>query len=158
MNRWPWLLVLLGSILLFLSISDRRSTKAPEAASPTSTAEPDLYMAKATITQYTDDGTLQYRLFSEEVRHFESDGTTRLVSPTLTLNRAPLPAWSASAKQGFVNYRDTPEGNSEEVVELSDDVHLERRDPPNPIELTCWDLVPDRSFCIRPGSMLDIDI
>jgi len=148
MNRWPWLLVVLGSVLLVLSIGDRRSTKSPEPAASAVTGDPDLYMAKAAITQYADDGTVRYRLLSDEVRHFESEGTTRLVSPTLILDRAPQPSWSASAKQGTVNYRDTPEGKREEVVELSEDVRLELREPSNPIELTCRSLqiYPDRQF------------
>jgi lipopolysaccharide export system protein LptC len=148
MSRWPWLLVLLGSILLFLSISDRRSTKVPEPNSPTLAGEPDLYMAKATITQYADDGTISYRLWSDETRHFESEDVTRLVSPTLTFNRAPQSSWSASAKQGLVNYEDTPDGKPEEVVALSGDVRLQSTEPPNPIDITCASLLiyPDRQF------------
>jgi lipopolysaccharide export system protein LptC len=148
MSRWPWLLVLLGSILLFLSISDRRSTKVPEPNSPTLAGEPDLYMAKATITQYADDGTISYRLWSDETRHFESEDVTRLVSPTLTFNRAPQSSWSASAKQGLVNYKDTPDGKPEEVVALSGDVRLQSTEPPNPIDITCASLLiyPDRQF------------
>src|SRR5262245_18965179 len=104
MNRWPWLLVFIGGIVLFLSITDRRSTKVPDAASPTQTAEPDVYMADATVTKYEDDGTIGYRLFSDEARHFELEDVTQLVSPKLTLNRAPQPSWSASADHGLVNY------------------------------------------------------
>lgn len=50
--------------------------------------EPDLYMEKAAITQYGDDGTVRYRLLSSEVRHYEEDRITRLAAPTMTLYRA----------------------------------------------------------------------
>lgn len=148
MNRWPWLLVLLGGIVLFVSIGDRRSNRAPESASPSAVGEPDLHMDKATITQYDENGTIRYRVSSDDVRHFESEDVTQLSSPTLILNRAPQPDWLASAKQGLVSSRDTPDGKREEVVLLSDDVRLQRREPSNPIELTCPSLhiYPDRQF------------
>ena len=148
MNRWPWLLVLVGSIVLFLSIGDHRSIKATEPAVATRTAEPDLYMAKAAVIQYADDGTISYQLRSDEVRHFEAEDVTRLVSPTLTLNRAPQTSWSATATEGLVNYKETSDGKREEVVELSGNVRLRRIEASNPVELTCpfLQIYPDRQF------------
>jgi lipopolysaccharide export system protein LptC len=148
MSRWPWLLVLVGSILLFLSIADRPSTKVPEPKTSTRAAEPDLFMEKATITQYADDGTITYRLLSDEVRHFELEDVTRLVSPTLTLNRAPQFSWSARAKHGLIKFNETSDGKREEVVELSGDVRLQRVELSSRMELTCPFLLiyPDRQF------------
>lgn len=148
MSRWTWLLVLLGSIVLFVSIGARRDTRIAEPTQPETTSEPDLYMADATIAQYDDDGRLRYRLASDEVRHFEADSVTRLSSPTLTLNRAPQSAWLATAKQGTVEYQDSADGRREEIVHLSDDVRLEQQDATDRIELRCDSLrlYPARRF------------
>jgi lipopolysaccharide export system protein LptC len=104
-------------------------------------------MENATITQYADDGAVRYRLASAEVRHYEEEGLTRLVTPALTLNRAPQPPWFARAERGFVRDTESAGSRAAEVILLRDDVHLVQREP-DPVEITCATLriYPERQF------------
>jgi len=146
MNRWPWLLVLFGCLALFISLGEWKHTDIA-TDQPMPAGEPDLLMEQATITQYGDDGSVSYRLLSGEVRHYETEQLTHLAAPTLTLNRAPQPPWFARSGEGFVHDTNTPGDNTNEVIMLRDDVHLEQREP-NRIEITSQMLYvyPDRQY------------
>jgi lipopolysaccharide export system protein LptC len=147
MNRWSWLLVIFGCLALLVSLGDWKHIDVSTSEQPVAAGEPDLYMEKATITQYGDDGSVRYRLLSTEVRHYEDERLTRLVAPTMTLFRAPQPPWFARSDQGFVRDTDPADEKTGEVIFLRDDVHLEQKEP-NPIEITCPTLYvyPDRQF------------
>jgi LPS export ABC transporter protein LptC len=148
MNRWSWLLVAIACVLLFVSLRDRGGNQRPDAVALGLAGEPDLRMEKAEITQYDEAGAVRYRLWSEEIRHFESEAQTHLASPTLTLDRAPQPPWLASAKQGIVKFQAAADGKLEEVVLLSEGVHLQHGDAASRIDVTCPTLTiyPDRRF------------
>ncbi|MDP6376760.1 MAG: LPS export ABC transporter periplasmic protein LptC [Pseudomonadales bacterium] len=90
---------------------------------PSLAEEPDLYMRMATIAQHLEDGSLKYRLASEEIRHFESDQVTRLVEPDLTLYADPEPPWRATSRRGTIGQQMGPEG-TEEIVKLREQVLL----------------------------------
>lgn len=147
MSRWPWLLVVIGCLALLIALDDWKRVDGSQNDRFAPAGEPDLFMEKATITQFDDRGGVRYRLVSDEVRHYEQEGLTRLVAPNLTLNRAPQPPWFARANHGFVRDTDTPSGNTTEVILLREDVHLEQR-MPNRVEITCSTLsiYPDRQF------------
>jgi lipopolysaccharide export system protein LptC len=147
MNRWSWLLVIFGCLALLASLSDWKHIEVLPNEQPVAAGEPDLYMEKATITQYGEDGSVSYRLLSNEVRHYDEQGLTELASPTMTLFRAPQPPWFARSNQGFVHDTDTAETHTAEEILLRDDVHLEQREP-NRIEITTTALrvYPDRQF------------
>ena len=147
MNRWSWLLVVFGCLALLFSLSDWRHIDVAPSEQPAAAGEPDLYMEKATITQFTEDGTVSYKLLSSEVRHYEDDRITRLVAPTMTLFRAPQPPWFARSNEGFVRDTDAADGKTAEVIFLRDDVHLEQREPTR-IEIMTPTLYvyPDRQF------------
>ena len=159
MTRWSWLVVLVGCIVLFVLLDDRSALEPPATAPRGVFGEPDLYMEKATITQYDEDGSIRYVLQSDEVRHFEAEALTRLVAPTLTLNRAPQMPWLARAKEGFVRFHDAADGQRREVVVLRDDVHLEQSETDNPVELTCpaLHIFPDRRFAETDQPVTIID-
>jgi lipopolysaccharide export system protein LptC len=147
MNRWSWLLVIFGCLALLASLGDWKHLEVLPNDQPVAAGEPDLYMEKATITQYGEDGAVSYRLLSSEVRHYEDQGLTQLASPTMTLFRAPQPPWFARSKEGLVHDIDTAESKTAEEILLQDDVHLEQREP-NRIEITTAALrvYPDRQF------------
>jgi lipopolysaccharide export system protein LptC len=147
MNRWPWLLVIFGGLALFVSLSDWKHSEVAPGEAPAAAGEPDLYMENATITQYGEDGAVHYRLVSSEVRHFEAESLTRLLSPTMTLFRAPQPPWFARSNQGFVRDADPAEKTAGETIFLRDDVHLVQQEP-NRIEITTPSLhvYPARQF------------
>ncbi len=147
MNRWSWLLVIFGCLALLVSLGDWKHIDVTTSERPAAAGEPDLYMEKATITQYGDDGAVRYRLVSAEVRHYEEDRITRLITPTMTLFRAPQPPWFARSDQGYVRDTDDADGKTDEIIFLRDDVHLIQREP-NRIEITCSSLhvYPSRQF------------
>ena len=147
MNRWSWLLVIFGCFALLLSLGDWKHIEVSPNEQPASAGEPDLYMEKAAITQYGEDGTVRYRLLSTEVRHYEDERITRLVAPTMTLFRAPQQPWFARSNEGLVHDTDTVDGKRDEIILLRDDVHLEQREP-NRIAISSPDLYvyPDRQF------------
>ncbi len=147
MNRWSWLLVIFGCVALLASLGDWKHIDVLPKEQSAAAGEPDLYMEKATITQYGEDGAVSYRLLSNEVRHYENEALTQLAAPTMTLFRAPQPPWFARSNEGFVHDTDAPESKGAEEILLRDDVRLEQRDP-NPIEITTSSLriYPDRQF------------
>ena len=147
MNWRFWLLLLAGAMAVLISRWEWNRPDTSPDATPAHAGEPDLFMGNATITQYNDAGAVRYRLVSAEVRHYEVEGLTRLVAPTLTLNRAPQSPWFARAGEGFVRDADTSSGTSGEVILLRDDVHLEQREG-NRIDIACTTLsiYPDRQF------------
>ena len=115
MNWRFWLLLLAGAMAVLISRWEWNRPDTSPDATPAHAGEPDLFMGNATITQYNDAGAVRYRLVSAEVRHYEVEGLTRLVAPTLTLNRAPQSPWFARAGEGFVRDADTSSGTSGEV-------------------------------------------
>jgi lipopolysaccharide export system protein LptC len=146
--NWPfWLLVLVCLVTVLASRWESSRTDVAPNETPGRAGEPDLFMSKATITQYGEAGTVRYRLESAEVLHYDAEGLTRLTAPALTLNRAPQSPWLARAGEGFVKETDAASGNDGEVILLRDDVHLEQQEP-NRIEIAASTLsiYPDRQF------------
>jgi len=89
--------------------------------------QPDLYMLDAQITQFTSAGTVKYVLDSEHVRHFETDGMTRLTAPELALQGDAQAPWHVTAEQGFIRREPSPAGEIEEIVYLRRNVRLKQR-------------------------------
>ena len=147
MNWRFWLLVLVCSVTVLVSRWESNRTDVAPEETPGRAGEPDLFMSKATITQYSETGAVSYRLESAEVLHYDADGLTRLSAPTLTLNRAPQSPWFARASEGFVKEPDASNADTGEVILLRDDVHLEQSEP-NRIEIACstLNIYPDRRF------------
>jgi len=83
--------------------------------------DPDLYMLKANILQYTNEGAKQHRIKADRLTHFPLTDITTLVEPNMVLyptERRPDP-WDITSRHGRllpkVQVRD-------EVVELWDHV------------------------------------
>ena len=90
--------------------------------SPAFADEPDAYVEDGLITQYDADGALRYRLRSQRIAYFESEGRTRLSAPVFELHNPDAPPWRVEAEVGDV-YR---LGNGEEEVYLRGAVELAR--------------------------------
>lgn len=114
--------VIAGTSLLVVDRSDAPGvpTAVPEARE----GEADFFMERAIVTQYRADGTLEYRLTSDDVRHFERDAITRLAQPRLTLHDPGRAPWQMRAATGTL--RRPPVGAVEETVSLEDGVVLEQ--------------------------------
>lgn len=110
--------------------------------------EPDVYMESPVVSQYRDDGTLEYRLTATRASHFEQLALTRLAGPQLMLFRdGEAHPWQVSAREGTL--RRPPDGAAEEVVALSTDVTLEQTQPDGEhVRLTTGylDLYPRRQY------------
>jgi len=147
MSRWGLLIALAGCLILFISLRQWHAPDAPAAPLQEIDA-PDVIMSNAGITQYDDDGAVLYQLWSDEIRHFDASERTDLRSPTLELNRAPQPSWSATAGAGEVSQLIRSDGVTEELVELADAVRLTQNDRVHHLELTTASLLvyPQRRF------------
>lgn len=86
--------------------------------------EPDIYMEAPVVSQYREDGSLEYRLVAQRASHFEGAAMTRLARPRLTLFRQARTPWTVSARDGTLR-RPLP-GMGEEAVALEGDVVLEQ--------------------------------
>lgn len=114
-------LVAAGTALL---VMERPDPAPPAAVAPGLEGEPDFFMEGAVVTQYRSDGVLEYRLTSDQVRHFEREAVTRLDVPHLVLFDPDRPPWAMSAERGTL--RRPPAGAPEETVTLQNDVVLEQ--------------------------------
>lgn len=125
MKPRSWILILVGALLVAALVVDwDPGAPGPVDSSPAIAADaPDLYLEDSTISQYRDDGTLDYQLASTRVRHFENDNVTEMDSPVLDM-LAERP-WSARADKGVISPAN-PETQVEEIVELTDNVFLEQ--------------------------------
>ncbi|MDG1204497.1 MAG: LPS export ABC transporter periplasmic protein LptC [Pseudomonadales bacterium] len=101
----------------YISESETLITEKPTFAKN----DPDLYMLKANILQYNNQGTKQHRIKADRLTHFPLTDITTLVEPNIMLyptERRPEP-WDITSRHGRllpqVQVRD-------EVVELWDHV------------------------------------
>ena len=122
-------LLAVGLLLLAFYLAPWRGAVPPETPPPELAGEPDLYMEGAVISQFQDDGTLQYRLAAQQVRSFDAIGHTHLVGPDFSLYSPPAPPWRVSAREGdLYGLREGADGQ-DGVLVLSGDVVLHQTDP-----------------------------
>ncbi|MDE0190400.1 MAG: LPS export ABC transporter periplasmic protein LptC [Gammaproteobacteria bacterium] len=86
--------------------------------------DPDALVERGTITQYRDDGALNYRLRAESISHFEDSGRSTLQAPVLELHDENLPAWHVASRTGEVRTASGRSGEVEERLALHGDVSL----------------------------------
>ena len=96
----------------------------PPALPPELADEPDAFVEEGTITQYRDDGTLNYRLRAELISHFDDAGRSTLQAPVLELHDDNQPPWHAASGTGEIQTVPGPTGMDEERVALRGDVSL----------------------------------
>ena len=96
-------LLAVGALLLTFYFAPWRAGVAPGALPPELADEPDLLMQGASITQFQEDGSVQYRLQAREIRHFEEERFTRLLAPDLELHSEPDPPWRVTAERGEIH-------------------------------------------------------
>lgn len=91
---------------------------------------PNLLMATATILQYREDGTLNYRLAASQIRHFDAENITRLRDANLHLiDSEGKPPWDIEANSGEIRQHLVPGRPAEEVVYLKDQVEMTQENP-----------------------------
>jgi lipopolysaccharide export system protein LptC len=127
MNPIAWLIVLAGCLLLVALTTDWQTQSTPVESTEVITDAPDLYMEDAAITQYGRDGSVQYRLDSATIRHFDVENLTRLESPVFELFRTGGLPWHVRSTHGYIRYRSQTPPPQEEVVFLRENVLLEQR-------------------------------
>ena len=153
-------LLAIGALLLTFYFAPWRGTVAPGALPPELADEPDLYMEQATITQFQDDGSIQYRLAAREIRHFEDEQLTRLLEPDLELHNPPEPPWRVTSERGEIHgVAGAPDG---ERVLLRDAVVVHQGGPGADymtIRCEALDIYPERKYAETEGNvMIDTDV
>ena len=97
---------------------EEQSSLPPELAD-----EPDAFVEIGTITQYRDDGALNYRLQAELISYFDA-GRSTLQAPVLELHDGNRPHWRVASRTGEVRTVSGPTGQDEEQVALHGNVSL----------------------------------
>jgi lipopolysaccharide export system protein LptC len=123
-RTWIMLALVLVAAGVALVVMDRRA--APPVTpipGPEIEGEPDVFMEGATISQFTPDGALRYRLSASLIRHYERNTLTRLTEPRFTLYQADGPPWRVRARHGILR---PASAGREERVTLREDVVLEQ--------------------------------
>lgn len=150
-------LLAIGTLLLTFYFAPWRGTLAPGKLPPELAGEPDLYMERAGITQFQDDGSIGYRLAVREARHFEGQGFTQLLEPDLELHNATEPPWRITSKRGEIQA--TASG---EQVRLRDSVLVRHEDSGSghmTIRCEALDIYPERKYAETEGDvMIDTDV
>ncbi len=129
MTRRYGLWLLLAAVAFFALFNLPRTPTTVDDLPPELLGEPDLYMRGADIVQHDADGDIRYRLLAEEVRHFDRPALTQLEQPRLTLFRVAEPPSHGRALRGVLRMHERTDGNTEEVLELLDDVVLVQEQP-----------------------------
>ena len=133
---------------------------APGALPPELAGEPDLFMEGASITQFQDDGSIQYRLTASEIRHFENDRYTRLLRPELELHSEPDPPWRITSERGEIHGTAGAPGG--EQVLLRDGVVVHQAGPGAAyltIRCEALDVYPERKYAeTERDVMIETDV
>jgi len=90
--------------------------------------ESDFYIVNAKTTQFSATGRTDHHLKATEIKHFPIGDFTVAVNPDITLFHKDGTPWYISANQG----RMTQKNN---IIELWDNVELQRDTPPNVLNL-----------------------
>lgn len=122
---------------------------------------PDLHMMAASINQYREDGSLNYRLTAAQIRHFDSEAVTRLQTADLMISHATQPPWLIQAEQGDIHKRPIDD-RIEEVVFLSENVKMAQEYPDGRfvrIETPSIYYYPDRQYAeTSQNVIIDTDV
>lgn len=128
-TTWVICAGLLVMIVLMVFDSAEETARTPLLPSDLADA-PNLLMTTATILQYREDGTLNYRLKAGQIRHFDAENVTRLRDASLHLiDTEGKPPWDIQARSGEIRQHQTPGQPAEEVVFLNDQVEMTQEHP-----------------------------
>ena len=121
--------ILLFSLIILFAIATNWVLDQEEQANDEAIMgrnDPDLYMLKAKITQFSLDGSRQHEILASRLTHFPLTDMTALIEPRVNLYaRDPINPWTITADNG----RLLPESQlRDEIVELWDNVLAEKSD------------------------------
>ncbi len=106
------LVVVNTGIFEIVDVNTPPADTAGKALPPELQGEPDVFMEQATITQFTPNGKPKYKLYSQQLRHFEREQITRLAQPEMILyateedsgQKAENP-WMIQSRHGYIRQR-----------------------------------------------------
>lgn len=122
MKHWGSALFPLGILLVLTALSFwlRHAVELPEARRDGKNRhDPDYTVHDAQLRKYDENGSLQYTLVSNNIRHYPDDDTTDIAQPTLTWLRPDRPVVTMTAERGHVSRQG-------EQVDLLGDVKIRR--------------------------------
>ncbi len=143
-----WLGLAIGVGLIVLVTWESLDSLPPQSFPRAPEEEPDFYMEGADISQFDELGQLRYRMRAERVAHYAARNVTELAAPHLILFEEQRTPWEVSSIGGTIHH-EVGESGSREVVELVDEVKLERHAPEGDfIEVTtnALTLYPERKY------------
>ncbi len=148
-------LLAVGTLLLTFYFAPWRGTVPPGKLPPELADEPDLYIEEARVTQFQDDGTVQYRLAARQIRYFQDRRFTQLLSPDLELHDGSEPPWRLKSERGEIHgSADAPGG---ERVLLRQSVVVQHDEPgqgPMTIRCEALDIYPERRYAETEGDVM----
>jgi len=163
--------VTIGSLLLLGYFFMRPDQSDPLESRPLpvteirdNSAEPDLRLGGATITEFDLTGNLKYRLHAKQMSRFEATTETALTEPRLLIRSDNGAPWNVESKAGMIREATDPAGDPENVVLLRDEVVLRQLDEVSGrsvlvIRSAAIDLFPARQFAKSPVSVIiDSDV
>ncbi len=137
----------LGAAAVALLVIERSAgPPMPQVPAPALEGEPDIFMESPVVSQYRDDGTVEYRLLARTASHYQGQYLTLLDDPRLTLFRGQASPWRVTARKGSLS---RPPGTAaEETVTLDDHVVLQTTENGGQIRLTTPSLTlfPQREY------------
>ena len=124
-KRWHWGGGFAAALVFAFVFLGSGETPAPPLP-PELQDEPDVYIEGAVISQFAEDGSIRYRIESDEIRQYEQDGLATLDRPVLHLYRPGESPWRVSAERGELRTVVGTGGAPEEQLLLHEDVTLRR--------------------------------
>lgn len=99
----PALVIPTVLLLAALSIWLADFLRLPEPpGKPPSPQHPDYVLGSFTSEVFKADGTRDYLLRGDKLRHFTDDNMTRVEAPRMWLHRGEPPPWEARAEEGIL--------------------------------------------------------
>ncbi len=124
--------------------------------------EPDVFANNVEFHQLQPDGSLHYRLRAETIRQYNLEQLTRMSQPKLHLLSESQPPWDVASRHGYIRTRPGPNGTTEDVVYLREDVELVQTHPANGLvtmRSESFYVYPDRQFAeTNQDVMIDTEV
>ncbi len=122
--------IILASLILVFAIGTNfimEQNDGDLTPAPSLNNDPDLYMLKASITQFDDSGNIQHEIMADRFTHFPLTDVTSLILPSIRLLSGPEDGpWDIVAKNGRLL---SQSAYREQVVELWNDVLATQKRP-----------------------------
>ena len=132
--------VLLGLLVLlsFVIFMDSGHQQIDSLVSTMMGAVPDVYLAKATTTQFSSSGEREYNLTSPLINYYSGTDVVEVTQPQIILMRENDDVWQVNAARAKIIHSDT--------IELVDHVHIQKQHSPTELNTDYLRLLPKQKY------------